>query len=170
MAHSIKVLGSLAVLALASVTLTPPAEAQGRQGGGGRAQAGGGGGGGQRAQASGGGGQRAQVNNTNQDARSTQVRNTSVNNVNNNRTTNVNRNTNVNVNVNNNNHGGWDNDYHPVATAAAVAGTVAVIGAIVNTPPAGCVPVNYGGIVYQQCGATWYVPQGAQYAVVAPPY
>ena len=31
-------------------------------------------------------------------------------------------------------------------------------------------PVNYGGVVYQQCGATWYVPQAGQYMVVAPPY
>ena len=37
-------------------------------------------------------------------------------------------------------------------------------------PPPGCVPVNYGGVVYQQCGSTWYAPQGSQFAVVAPPY
>jgi hypothetical protein len=30
--------------------------------------------------------------------------------------------------------------------------------------------VNYGGTVYQQCGSTWYQPQGSQYVVVNPPY
>lgn len=71
-------------------------------------------------------------------------------------------------------HNGWDDDFHPVATAAAVTATVAVtsaiVGSIVNAPPPGCVPVNYGGYVYQQCGGTWYQPQGAQYVVIAPPY
>jgi len=101
--------------------------------------------------------------------RSTNVRNTSVNNVN------VNRNTNVNVDVDGRGRCcGWDDDYHPIATAAAVTATVAVtsavIGSIVNAPPPGCVPVNYGGIVYQQCGSTWYQPQGAQFVVVNAPY
>ena len=60
-----------------------------------------------------------------------------------------------------------------MATAAAVTATVAltsaVIGSIVSAPPPGCVPVNYGGIVYQPCGSTWYMPQGPQFVVVAPP-
>ncbi|MGF6597276.1 hypothetical protein P3T23_001993 [Paraburkholderia sp. GAS448] len=155
----------LAMLVLTSFALAPIAEAQGRGGGGGaRAQAAGGGG--ARAQAAGGGAprQNAQVNNSRADARTNNVRNTSVNNVN------VNRNTNVNVEG----HGGWDNDYHPVATAAAVGATVAVtsavIGSMTRTVPANCVPVNYGGMVYQQCGSTWYQPQGSQYVVVNPPY
>jgi hypothetical protein len=143
----------LATLIFASVALAPIAEAQGRGGGGARAQA-----------AGGGARQNAQVNNTRADARTNNVRSTSVNNVN------VNRNTNVNVQGN----GGWDNDYHPVATAAAVGATVAVtsavIGSMTRTVPAGCVPVNYGGMVYQQCGSTWYQPQGSQYVVVNPPY
>jgi hypothetical protein len=109
----------------------------------------------------------ATVSNTRADARTTNVRNTSVNNVN------VNRNVNVEVEGGGCCNNGWDND-HPVATAAAVGATIAVtsavIGSIVNKPPANCVPVNYGGIVYQQCGSTWYQPQGAQYVVVAPPY
>jgi hypothetical protein len=92
------------------------------------------------------------------------VRNTSVNNVN------VNRNVNVDVDDGGCCHNGWDNDYHPVATAAVVAGTVALIGSMVNTVPANCVPVNYGGFAYQQCGSTWYQPQGSQYGVVNPPY
>jgi hypothetical protein len=108
----------------------------------------------------------AQVNNARADARTRNVRNTSVNNVN------VNRNVNVNANVDR--HGGWDDDYHPVATAAAVTAAVgvtsAIVGSIVHSVPSNCVPVNYGGMVYQQCGSTWYQPQGAQYVVVNPPY
>jgi len=157
-----------------------PAEAQRHGGGGGHAAARGGGGahaggGGHVGAAHAGGGARPQVNNTRADTRSRDVRSTSVNNVNANRNVNVNSNRNVNVNVDN--HGGccgWDNDYHPVATAAAVTATVAVtsavVGSMVRAVPAGCVPVNYGGMVYQQCGATWYVPQAGQYMVVAPPY
>jgi len=152
-------LAPLTVLVLGSFAMAPVVEA--RAGGGGGL----GGGGGARA----GGGSR-QVNNSHADVRTNNVRNTSVNNVN------VNRN--VNVNVDNDRggccRGGWDNNYHPVATAAAVTATVAVtsavIGSMVRTVPAGCVPVNYGGIVYQQCGGTWYQPQGGQYIVVAPPY
>jgi hypothetical protein len=171
----------LAVLVLASFALAPAADA--RDGGG---RGGGGGGGGASARASGGGGgsgARAsgggrQVDSTKVDARANNVRGTSVNNVNNvNRNTNVNANRNVNVNVQGNSGccgGGWDNDYHPVATAAAVTATVAVtsavIGSIVNRPPANCVPVNYAGMIYQQCGSTWYQPQGSQYVVVNPPY
>lgn len=152
-----------------------PAEAQ-RHGGGGGARAHGGGGGGARA-----GGARPQVNNAHADARTREVRSNSVNsvsshNVNASRNVNVNSNRNVNVNVDNNHGGccGWDNDYHPVATAAAVTATVAVtsavIGSMVRTVPAGCVPVNYGGMVYQQCGGAWYMPQAGQYVVVNPPY
>ena len=63
---------------------------------------------------------------------------------------------------------------HPVAGAmavgAAVAVTSAIIGSTVATVPPGCVPVNYGGMVYQQCGGTWYQPQGSQFIVVNPPY
>jgi len=118
-----------------------------------------------------------QVDNSRQDARTNQVRNTSVNNVNTNRNTNVsntnvssNRNVNVNVDSNNGCCGnGWDND-HPVAAAAVVTAAVVGIGTRVAAPPPNCVPVNHGGIVYQQCGSTWYQPQGGQYVVVAPPY
>jgi hypothetical protein len=137
-----------------------PASAAGRGGGGGAHVAARGGGGGARA-----GG--AQVNNAHADARTRNVRNTSVNNVN------VNRNVNVNANVDHHG-GGWDNDYHPVATAAAVTAAVgvtsAVVGSMVRSVPSNCVPVNYGGMVYQQCGSTWYQPQGSQYIVVNPPY
>ena len=149
----------VAALVLASFALVPVADAAGGRGGG----SGGGGGGGAQARAGGGGGGARQVDTNTADARTNNVRGTSVNNVN------VNRNTNVNVN-NNNGGGGWDNDYHPVAGAMVVGATVAVIGSMVRTPPAGCVPVNYGGMVYQQCGSTWYQPQGSQYMVVNPHY
>jgi len=112
-----------------------------------------------------------QLNNAQADSRTRNVRNTSVNNVNSNRNVNVNKNVNVNVE---NHGGGWDNDYHPIATAAAVTATVAVtsavIGSIVHSVPPNCMPVNYGGMIYQQCGSTWYQPQGTQYIVVNPPY
>jgi hypothetical protein len=182
-------LAPLTVLVLASFALAPVAEALGGAGaragggggGGGAARAGGGGGdrasagGGARAGAGGGGGR--QIDSSQTDARANNVRNSSVNNVNSNRNVNVNANRNVNVNVDNQGGccgGGWDNDYHPVARAAAVTGAVAVtsavIGSMVRTVPANCVPVNYGGMVYQQCGSTWYQPQGGQYVVINPPY
>lgn len=157
----------LAVLAISSFALAPIAEARdgGRGGGGGHRAA---------ANADRGGGGGRQIDNSRRDVRSNNVRNTSVNNV---RNTNVNVNKNVNVDVDRRGGccgGGWDNDYHPVATAAAVTATVAVtaavVGSIVRTVPANCVPVNYGGIIYQQCGSTWYQPQGGQYIVINPPY
>ncbi len=162
-------LAPLTVLVLASFAMTPVAEARGGGGGGGHAGA--------RAGGGGGGGGNRQVNNASRDVRANNVRSTSVNNVSN-RNVNVNANKNVNVNVNNNRGGccggGWDNDYHPVATAAAVTATVAVtaavVGSMVRTVPANCVPVNYGGMIYQQCGSTWYQPQGGQYVVINPPY
>ncbi|MBN8462005.1 MAG: hypothetical protein J0M01_04210 [Dechloromonas sp.] len=159
-------LAPLTVLVLASFAMTPVAEARGGGGGGGHAGA--------RAGGGGGGGGNRQVNNASRDVRANNVRSTSVNNVSN---RNVNANKNVNVNVNSNRGccgGGWDNDYHPVATAAAVTATVAVtaavVGSMVRTVPANCVPVNYGGMIYQQCGSTWYQPQGGQYVVINPPY
>ena len=122
-------LAALALVALAAFTVTSTAEAA-RQGGGG----GGGGGGGDRASAGGGGGgggganraapaaqnKNVQASNVNADKRTNNVRNTSANNVNVNNN-NVNVNKNVNVNVDNNGgccNNGWDNDYHPLATAA----------------------------------------------------
>ena len=157
-------------LAVGSIGMIPVAEAAGNRGGGG-----GGGGGAHAGGAKGGGGaakQRA-PSNAQRDARANNVRSTSVSNVNNN--VNVNKNVNVNVDADRRGCcGGWDDDYHPVATAAAVTATVAVtsavVGAIVNSPPPGCVPVNYGGILYQQCGTVWYQPQGTQYVVINPPY
>jgi len=156
---------ALALFVAAGLALAPLAQAAGNRGGGhgGGAHAGGGHAGG------GGAKSKPQISNSRTDKRTNNVRSTSVNNVN------VNKN--VNVNVDNNRgccNNGWDNDYHPIATAAAVTATVAVtsaiVGSIVNAPPPGCVPVNYGGYIYQQCGSTWYQPQGSQYVVIAPPY
>src|SRR5262245_65995283 len=101
-------------LLFTGIVMAPSANAaDGRGGAGGGARQG--------AQAHAGGGgaarQAPQVNNSNRDVRTNNVRNTSVNNVNN---VNVNRNVNVNVESGGCCHGGWDNDYHPVATAAAV--------------------------------------------------
>jgi hypothetical protein len=157
-------LAPLTILVLASFAMAPVVEARGDGGGRGGGGARGGGG---------GGGSAKQVNHANRDVRANNVRSTSVNNVSN-RNTNINANRNVNVNVDNHRGSGWDNDYHPVATAAAVTATVAVtaavVGSMVRTVPAGCVPVNYGGMIYQQCGSTWYQPQGTQYIVINPPY
>ena len=102
---------SLAVVVLASFLVAPIAEAQRRGGGGGGAAArAGGGGGGQASRA---------------DARTNDVRSTSVNNVS------AERNVNVNVDCSGR-CGGWD---HPVAATAVVVGTAAAVGAAVATPP-----------------------------------
>ena len=171
---------TLAVVVLASFAMAPYADAaRGGGGGGGGGRGGGGGGGGARAggggggaQAAGGGArQSAQANNSRADARTNNFRSGSVNNVNN---VNVDRNVNVNVEGGGCCGGGWDNDYHPVATAAAVTAAVgvtsAIVGSMVQSVPPSCVPVNYGGMVYQQCGGTWYQPQVSQFVVVSPPY
>ena len=149
-------LAPLTVLVLASFAMVPAADARG---GGGR------GGGGFHGGGDFGGGGR-QIDNSHRDVRADNVRSTSVNHVNN-----VDVNRNVNVNVDRGGCcGGWDNDYHPVATAAAIGVTAAVVGSMVRSIPANCVPVNYGGWIYQQCGSTWYQPQGSQYVVINPPY
>jgi len=153
-------------LTLASFAMIPVAEAARGGGGGAQIRGGGGGGGGARAGNAQAGSR--QVDNSRADARTNNVRSTSVNNVSSSRNVNVDRDVNVDVDVDH--HGGWDNDYHPVAAAAAVTATAIVIGSMVRTVPANCVPVNYGGVVYQQCGTTWYQPQGGQYVVINPPY
>jgi hypothetical protein len=169
-------LAPLVALVLASFAMAPYADAAAARGGGGGDRGAGGGGGGGRATGGGGGArapgagggggggkQSAQVNDSKADTRTNNVRSSSANNVN------VERNVDVNVEG-----GGWDNDYHPGATAAAVtagvAVTSAVVGSRVRSVPPSCVPVNYAGVVYQQCGSTWYQAQGSQYVVVNPPY
>ena len=113
-------------------------------------------------------------------------RNVSNRNVNVNRNVNSNVNVNRNVNVNSNVHvGGYrhvdvdvnHDNYHPIATAAAVTATAivtsAVVGSIVYSVPPSCIPVQRGNVIYQQCGSTWYQPQYAgssvQYIVINPP-
>lgn len=150
----------LAVLVLTSLVVAPLAEARGGGGGGG-ARGGGGGGGG--ARAGGVAQQHVQPNQSRADVGTTDVRSTSVNNVN------VNRNVSVNVDQS---HKNWD---HPVAAAvvvgAAIGASAAAIGSTVNVLPVECVPVYYGGMDYQQCGNIWYQYQGgSQFVVVNPPY
>ena len=113
-------------------------------------------------------------------------RNVSNRNVNVNRNVNSNVNVNRNVNVNSNVHvSGYrhvdvdvhHDNYHPIATAAAVTATAivtsAVVGSIVYSVPPSCIPVQRGNVIYQQCGSTWYQPQYAgstvQYIVITPP-
>ena len=70
-----------------------------------------------------------------------------------------------------------DPDYgvrrHPVAAAAAVAATVAVVGSLYYELPAGCVTVVVDNYAYQQCGDTWFEPVITEYEtyyyVVEPP-
>jgi hypothetical protein len=97
---------------------------------------------------------------------------TSVNhNVNVNRSTNVNVNRQVDVDID------ADRDWHPVAAAAvatrAAATTAVVVGSIVHALPPSCLAHAINGVIYHQCGATWYQPQYAgstvQYVVIAPP-
>ncbi|WP_230293697.1 hypothetical protein [Croceicoccus sp. Ery5] len=114
-------------------------------------------------------------------------RNRNTNTSNRNRSNNISGND-VNINVNNShddhyNHyddhhhhdhwDDWDDDWHPVATAAAITMTAAVIGSIVASIPPDCSTVIVNGISYSQCGNTWYQPQyygsSVQYVVVNPP-
>jgi hypothetical protein len=47
---------------------------------------------------------------------------------------------------------------------------MAVVGSMVRSVPPGCVPVNYSGIVYQQCGTHLVrAAGGRKFVVVAPP-
>jgi hypothetical protein len=114
------------------------------------------------------------------------------------RSANVNRNYNANVSRNYNNNvnvhrdidvdvdrhyggygygHGYGYNYHPAARAAAVGtaavATAAVVGSVVSTLPPSCVATNVGGVVYQQCGSSWYMPRyygsSVQYVVVNPP-
>jgi hypothetical protein len=76
------------------------------------------------------------------------------NNVNVNQNVNVNRSVNVNTSYHGGGYYGGGCCCHPVATAAAVTAiavvTAAVIGSIVDRPPAGCVTTIVNGLAYQQ--------------------
>jgi hypothetical protein len=149
---------SLTTLVLLCSTMAPVVDAARAGGGGARA----------------GGGASRPIDNSARDARANNVRRSSANSVTSRSRSvdrNVSRDVDVDVDVDDGCcHNGWDDDYHPVAAAAVIAGTAAVIGSMVSTPPPNCVPVSYGGIVYQQCGSTWYQPQGNQFVVVGAPY
>lgn len=81
------------------------------------------------------------------------------------RNVNVNRQRDVDIDIDGHGRWGYDDDYHPIATAAAVTATVAVtsavIGAIVRPSqmPSNCAQVQRNGYAYLQCGSTWYQPQ-----------
>ncbi|MDQ3202124.1 MAG: hypothetical protein M3Q94_08175 [Pseudomonadota bacterium] len=83
----------------------------------------------------------------------------------NNSTRNVNINRDVDIDVDGHGRYGYDDHYHPIATAAAVTATVAVTAAVVGailTPaqmPSSCVQVIRYNMAYMQCGSTWYQPQ-----------
>ena len=87
---------------------------------------------------------------------------------------------NVNIDVDNNwDRGRWDNDWHPVRTAATVGAVVAVTNAIVGQryyalPSNTCKAYTYNRVYYYNCNDVWYAPQyvGTQvsYVVVVRPY
>lgn len=71
----------------------------------------------------------------------------------------------VDIDVDGRGHYGYDDHYHPIATAAAVTATVAVtaavVGAIIRPAqlPSNCVQVIRYDVTYLQCGSAWYQPQ-----------
>lgn len=82
-----------------------------------------------------------------------------------NRNVNINNYRDVDIDVDGHGRYGYDDDYHPIAAAAAVTATVAVTAAVVGsifTPaqmPSSCVQVIRYDVAYMQCGSTWYQPQ-----------
>lgn len=102
-----------------------------------------------------------------------QMRSSASDNINHNRVANTNVNRDVDVNVHRDYYDGWDDNWHPVAAAAAVTATAMAVGAIVNSIPPSCQTVVVKGVSYSQCGSAWYRPQYAgttvQYVVVNPP-
>lgn len=57
------------------------------------------------------------------------------------------------------------------ATVAATT-TAAAVGPTITTLPPACAPIDVGGVVYQQCGASYYRPYyqgtGVVYATATP--
>ncbi|CAK9889472.1 MULTISPECIES: hypothetical protein [Pseudomonas] len=81
------------------------------------------------------------------------------------RNVNIDNHRDVDIDVDGGGRWGYDDDYHPIATAAAVTATVvatsAVVGAIFRPSqmPADCVQVMRYNTTYLQCGSTWFQPQ-----------
>ncbi|UVJ41774.1 hypothetical protein NVV94_13725 [Pseudomonas sp. LS1212] len=81
------------------------------------------------------------------------------------RNVNINNNRDVDIDVDGGGRWGYDDHYHPIATAAAVTATVAVTAAVVGSivspaqMPSSCVQVIRYDTAYMQCGSTWYQPQ-----------
>ncbi|QAY88518.1 hypothetical protein [Pseudomonas sp. ACM7] len=81
------------------------------------------------------------------------------------RNVNIDNSRDVDIDVDGQGRYGYDDHYHPIATAAAVTATVAVTAAVVGsifTPaqlPPSCVQVIQYNTAYMQCGSTWYQPQ-----------
>jgi len=170
----------LSVLSVALLTAVPAFEADARPGAAGHARA-------SVHRAPPAGAQRAQRSNPRPQASGNRVNNHQANNnrqLNSNRNVNAgnhsNNRTNINTgnrNVNIDNHRdvdidvdgggryGYDDHYHPVATAAAVTAAVVVTGAVVGAifrpsqMPPDCVQVMRYNTAYMQCGSTWFQPQ-----------
>jgi hypothetical protein len=124
---------AVAALVLASFAMAPYADAAGRGGGGGGGGGRGGGGGGAAAGGGGGGGG-ARADNSRADSRTNNVKGSSTNNVN------VDRSVNVDA--------GWDGDRRPVAGAVVVG---AAVGAAAASSSSSCQTVYSGGTAVQQC-------------------
>ncbi|MDD1017123.1 hypothetical protein [Pseudomonas rubra] len=81
------------------------------------------------------------------------------------RNVNIDNHRDVDIDVDGGGRWGYDDDYHPIATAAAVTATVvatsAVVGAIFRPAqlPPDCVQVMRYNTPYLQCGSTWFQPQ-----------
>ncbi|MGH8379903.1 hypothetical protein [Pseudomonas sp.] len=81
------------------------------------------------------------------------------------RNVNIDNHRDVDIDVDGGGRYGYDDDYHPIAAAAAVTATVvataAVVGAIFRPSqmPADCVQVVRYNTAYLQCGSTWFQPQ-----------
>ncbi|MCW2271318.1 hypothetical protein D3C77_00310 [compost metagenome] len=81
------------------------------------------------------------------------------------RNVNIDNHRDVDIDVDGGGRYGYDDDYHPIATAAAVTATVvatsAVVGAIFRPSqmPSDCVQVMRYNTAYLQCGSTWFQPQ-----------
>ncbi|WP_166219366.1 hypothetical protein [Pseudomonas atagonensis] len=81
------------------------------------------------------------------------------------RNVNIDNHRDVDIDVDGHGRYGYDDHYHPIATAAAVTATVAVTAAVVGsimTPaqmPDTCTQVIRYNVTYMQCGSTWYQPQ-----------